>query len=78
MSSLVGCLTHYSQYDAGPGKLGYNITCGNSFERCHAKANDLCPAGYERVHSSRRSKLDSPQLFVKTENEYTFDIECDR
>lgn len=73
-----GCLTQYSQYDAGPGRRGYHITCGNSFERCRAKANDLCPNGYERVRSSKRSKLDMPELFVKTENEYTFDVECER
>lgn len=76
--SLAGCLTQYTRYDAGSGRNGYRITCGNTFERCEAKANDLCPNGYERVQSSKRSKLDMPHLFVKTENEYTLEVQCER
>lgn len=74
----MGCLVHYVPYDADSGQRGYKITCGNKFERCESKAKDLCPDGFERVNSSHRSKLDTPNLLVKTDNEYTLDVVCDQ
>lgn len=76
LALCAGCV-HYSEFKTPSGGRGYHITCGNKYERCEAKANDLCPNGFVRLHSKRRSKLDMPQLFVKTETEYELDVECD-
>jgi hypothetical protein len=72
-----GCLVHYEKFKTASGGRGYVITCGNKYERCEAKAKDLCPDGFERVGSKRRSKLDMPRLLIKTDTEYDLEIECD-
>lgn len=66
------------QYEADAGQTGYYITCGNEFTRCEAEAKALCPDGYERVSSSRRSKLDTPMMVVKADREYSLDVVCDQ
>jgi len=76
LALCVGCV-HYTKFKTASGGRGYHITCGNKYERCESQANDLCPDGFERVGSKRRSKLDMPRLLVKTHVEYDLDIECD-
>jgi hypothetical protein len=71
-----GCVQH-SEFKTASGGRGYHIICGNEFARCESKASDLCPGGFERLSSKRRSKLDTPKLFVKADVEYDLEIECD-
>lgn len=73
-----GCAVQHVQYEAGAGQTGYYITCGNKFERCEAEAKELCPHGYEKVSSSRRSKLDSSVMVGKAEREYSLDVVCEQ
>lgn len=73
-----GCRVQHVQYEAGAGQTGYYITCGNKFERCEEEARDLCPHGYEKVSSSRRSKLDSRVMVGKVEREYSLDVVCEQ
>jgi hypothetical protein len=76
LTLCTGCV-QYTKFKTDSGGPGYHITCGNKYERCESKANDLCPNGFERVGSKRRSKLDMPRLLVKTDVEYDLEIECD-
>src|SRR5687768_14575633 len=77
LSALCTSCVHYTEFETASGGRGYRITCGNKYERCEAKAKDLCPDGFERVRSKRRSKLDMPKLLIKTDAEYDLEIECD-
>jgi hypothetical protein len=76
LSALCTGCVYYTAFKTASGGRGYHITCGNKYERCESKANDLCPNGFDRVGSKRRSKLDMPHLLVKTDAEYDLDIEC--
>jgi hypothetical protein len=73
----VGCHAQVVRYDGGNGRPGYNIACRDSFERCESEARDLCPDGFETMSSSHRSKLDTPLLSSRADDEYTLNIECD-
>jgi hypothetical protein len=72
----MGCV-HYTKLETDSGRRGYRITCGNKYERCESKAKDLCPDGFDRISSKRRSKHDMPQLLIRTDAEYDLEIECD-
>jgi hypothetical protein len=48
---MTACTVKYSQYKTPSGATHYNIICGNEFERCESKANELCPNGFERFGS---------------------------
>jgi hypothetical protein len=74
---LTSCTVYHSHYKTPSGATHYTITCGNEFERCEARARKLCPNGFERFGSFKRSKLDTPRLLVKTEREFELEIECD-
>jgi hypothetical protein len=71
------CTVQYSQFKTPSGATHYNIICGNELERCESKAKELCPNGFERFGSMKRSTHDAPRLLVRTETEYELDIECD-
>lgn len=71
-----GCVQH-TEFKTSSGGRGYHIVCGNKYERCESLANKLCPDGFDRVGSKRRSKLDTPQLMFKADSEYELIIECD-
>ena len=73
----MGCSVMYVEYDTPSGHR-YDITCAKNFALCESKAKDLCPDGFERISSSRRSGHPRDNPGAPAREGYTLAVVCDR
>lgn len=75
---LSGCAFQPASITTADGKQGYTLNCNSGLEKCHQKATELCPAGYDIIDHSKKSSTVVPHYgeYPMTINTESLTLEC--
>lgn len=75
---LSGCATQPTSITTADGKQGYTLNCDSGIEKCHQKAAELCPKGYDILEHSKKSSTVVPHYgqYPMTINTELLTIKC--